>query len=385
MAKKMKNNNPRGSTDLHGSFIRAVRLLEYLRKNTDKNNPITQTDLFRAGDDNNNHIFGVRNTLAKNIAALTYAMNTDKHGIKPKEDWRLSYKQFDEFFGSDSEDEMPKGVTGIYFNHIFSEDELTAIINALNTSKAVSKTEAEVIIGKLVENLASKKYKPPKYKLDFSESIDSLSSEDPARLSKNIAVIQKAISDGFRVSFVYNRVYSKLLNPKEKPEPHGSIIRSVSPYYIVCEKGRLFLYSELEDGTFSVFLVDMMSKITPSGKGSSKIPSLPKHKIRGMPEEMTEEFKIRHLYSSYKNDYVTVEFEWNCRDKKTGEFICTALYGAFGNSFKIDGDGKVTVQTSKFGMKIFALQYADHVKVISPDDLVDDIAKSVRGLRDKYL
>lgn len=77
----MKNNNPRGSADLHGSFIRAARLLEYLRKNTDKNNPITQTELFRAGDDNNNHIFGVRNTLAKNIAALTYAMNTDKHGI----------------------------------------------------------------------------------------------------------------------------------------------------------------------------------------------------------------------------------------------------------------------------------------------------------------
>ena len=33
----------------------------------------------------------------------------------------------------------------------------------------------------------------------------------------------------------------------------------------------------------------------------------------------------------------------------------------------------------------FALQYADHVKVISLSDSVDDIARSVRGLRDKYL
>lgn len=393
MAEKMKNNNPRGSTDLHGTLARAVRLLEYLRKNTDKNHPITQTALLRAGDDNDKHIFGAKKTLVKTIAALANAMNTDKDDkLKPKEDWRLCYKGFDEYYDDcddDNDDKMLNNVTNIYFNHIFTDDELTAIINALYSSKAVARTQAEIITGKLVKNLAKKNYKPPAYVLDFSEPTDSLPGEDPARLSKTITVIQTAISEGLRILFDYNRIYS---NTKGDLKPYGNPVRNVSPHYIVCENGRLFLYGGFENGKLCVHRVDMITNIDfeyeGNGKGKSKItiPSMDKFNIGLPPEKMTEEFKVRHLYSSYKkDDWITVEFVWSCRDEKNGKLICTALYGAFGNRFKIDGSGKVTVQTSRFGMKIFALQYADYVKVIRPSDLVNEIAKSVRGLRDKYL
>lgn len=390
MAEKMKNDNRRGSNELHGTFSRAVRLLEFLRDNTDKYNTITQSKLFEAGGED--HVFGARNTIQKYIVALAEALNTDEYGtMKPKEDWRLSYKQFDEDYDSDSEYEIPKGVTGIYFNHVFSDDELTAIINALNTSKVVSKTEAEVIIGKLVNNLAKKNFESPAYKLDFSEFTDSLPGKYLDLLSQNITIIQKAISKGFRISFDYNRIYSdprgynkKYKDSRGELKVYGKRVRYVSPYYIVCERGRLFLYGGFENGKTCVLCVDMMTNISFSGKGKSTRPSLDKLNV-GMPDEMTESFKVRHLYSSYDKNWITATFEWNCRDEKTGEFICTALYGAFGDTFEMDENGIVTVRTSLFGMKIFALQYADCVKVISPDDLVDEIAKSVRGLRDKYL
>lgn len=383
MAKKMKNDNRRGSNELHLTLARTIRMLEYLRENTDKDNVISQTKLFEAGGEN--HIFGAITTLKKTIAALADALNTDEHGrLKPKEDWRLSYKGFDNYYGEcsgDNDDKVLADVTGIYYNHIFTDDEITAIINALHSSKAVTRTQAEAISGKLVKNLAPKKYKPPKYKLDFSEFTDSFPGGNQAQLSENIAVIQKAISEGLQVSFDYNRIYS---NQKGELKPYAKRVLYVSPHFIVCENGRLIMYGGFDEGKPSVHRVDMITKIHLAGKGKSTLQSLDKLKI-GLPREMTEEFKIRHLCSSYKKDYVTVEFEWNCRDEKTDEFICTALYGAFGNSFKIDGDGKVTVQASKFGMKIFALQYADFVKVTSPKDLVKEIAESVRGLRDKYL
>lgn len=385
MENKMKNNNPRGSADLSGTLERAVRLLEYLWRNTDKNRPITQAELLRAGG--KDHIFGAKATLKKNIVFLANLLNTDEHGIpKPKEEQRLIYKGFDEFCNSDAE--MPMDVTGIYFNHAFSEDELTAIINALYTSKAVSKNQAELIANKLAENLAAEKYKKSyreMYKLDFSEPPDVSPDCDPELLSKNIAFIQKAITERVQISFDYRRIYSGE-NGYGKQNKDGlntyksSRVTFVSPYCIVADHGRLFLFGAFDDREIRAFRVDMMNGIIYAGKGSSKIPAWEK------TGEMLDEpkFKRRHLYGSY-GDWTTVRFEWSCRDEKTGEFICTALYGEFGGDFEIDKNGLVTVQVSRFGMKIFALKYADHVKVISPDDLVDEIKKSVSGLRDKYL
>lgn len=384
MENKMKNNNPRGSYNLGSTLERALRLLEFLWRNTDKNHPISQAELLRAGGED--HIFGAKATLKKNIVFLANLLNTDEHGIpKPKEERRLIYKGFDEFIESD--EEMPMDVTGIYYNHVFSEDELTAIINALHTSKAVSKDQAELIANKLAENLATEKYKESylkMYKLNFSEPPDASPDSDPGLLSKNIAFIQKAITERVQISFDYHRIYSGS-NGYGKRYKGGlkayktSRIKYVSPYYIACDHGRLFLLGVFNSGKPCVFRVDMMKDIIYAGKGNGKIPAL--EKTGEMLDEA--EFKRRHLFGSY-DDWTTAKFEWSCRDEKTGEFICTALYGAFGGAFEIDENGLVTVQASRFGMKIFALQYADFVKVISPGDLVNDIKQSVSGLAEKY-
>lgn len=386
MAKILKNGNPQGSNELQGTFFRAMRLLEYLRKNTDENNPITQAEILRDGGDD--HIFGAKDTVRKYIAALADALNIDKFNApRPEEERRLKFKGSDKYYDNWGDDKnILPSITKIYYNHIFTEDELTAIINALCTSKAVSPADAETITDKLTKNLASTNYEPPLYKLDFSEPTDGLTEEDRARLAENIAFIQTAISEGFQISFKYNRKYRKLLDKKGEIEPFGTETHYISPHYIVSDHGKLFLYGGFKNGKMSVHRVEMISEITFAGKGkNSRIKSLPKNEIEGMPEEMTEEFKILHLNGSYKNDYKWVKFEWSFRDEKTGEFICTALDSTFGHEYKISDKGEVRVRTSLFGMKNFALQYADLVKVIEPPELVKDIAKSVRGLRDKYL
>lgn len=340
----MKNDNSRGTTELRGTLTRAVRLLEYLRKNTDKDHPISQTALFSAGGDD--HIFGTRKTIAKNVVVLANALNIDKYnGLKPEEDWRLRFRGFDDRYANgscdsddNSDDDKISDVMGIYFNHIFSEDELTAIINALNTSKAVSKTQTEIITGKLMNDLASKYYKPPVYKLDFSEPTDGLPGADPAQLSGNIAFIQKAIGGRHRISFVYNKING---GSKGRHKLSKKLIQNVSPYYIVCENGRLFLYGAFENKELCVLRIDLMEKTALALKGKRPIPSLEKN-IVGLGERDSE-FKARHLFASYDNDRVLTTFEWSCRDEDTGEFICTALYGAFGDEFSIDKNGLVNL------------------------------------------
>lgn len=380
MTRKLKNGNEPGSNELIGTISRVVRLLEYLRANTDKDNPISQSKLLEAGG--KDHSFGARATIRKYIEVLAEVLNQDEFGgRKPKDERRLSYKAFDEHY--DDDDALPAEIRDIYYNQVFSDDEITKIINALCTSKAVSKADAELIAEKLRKNLAKNSYIKPAYELDFSEYTDRAPGIDPAQLSENIEVIQQAISGGLRVSFDYNRLYS---NKKGELYCRGESVEHVTPHFIVCENGRLVMYGGFDSGKLCVHRVDMMTNICLAGKGKSTSPSLDKLKL-GLPADMdmTDEFKIRHLCCSYNNDYSTVKFKWSCRNEETGEFICTALYGAFGNRFRIDGSGEVTVQTSKFGMKIFALQYADYVEVTAPESLVKDIAGSVRGLRDKYL
>lgn len=389
MAKKLKNGNPQGSNELHGTLSRALRLLEFLKKNTDESNPINQAEILESGGDD--HIFGAKATVKKYILALANVLNIDKFNApKPTEERRLKFTGSDRYYDrfGDKRNALPPQIKGIYYNHVFLEDELTAIINALNTSKAVSAAKAKVIAEKLEKKLASKHYKPPLYKLDFSEPTDGLSDEDKERIAENIAFIQRAISERVQISFEYNRKYRKLLASDasaEKTASYGKTFRYISPHYIVSDEGRLFLYGGFSSGRLSVHRVDMMSEIRFSGKGSSRVASLPAHKIRGLPVKMNDKFKIAHLNGSYAESCINAKFEWSCRDEKTGEFICTALDGAFGNEYTINAKGKVSVRTSLFGMKNFALKYADFVKVTGPEQLVREVSKSVRGLRDKYL
>lgn len=84
--------------------------------------------------------------------------------LNPRKSGGWFTRNFEKIYGNKSdnvEEEESNSVTGIYYSHIFSDDELTAIINSLRTSKFVTKDAAEKIIGKLKDELASKYYKEP--------------------------------------------------------------------------------------------------------------------------------------------------------------------------------------------------------------------------------
>ena len=362
----------KGKKDNKTFLIRCVKLLEYLSENTDKENRISQAELRK--DRKIEPFLGTGETFHNMIVDLTEALNADGRSVKPEDEWLLVYKAFSEYYGeSENEpEEMSKFVKDIYFNHLFTNEEMTAIINSLRTSKAVNGEQVKSLTKKL-GRLMSKHYSEPRYKLELHEFTDS------PQLAENIVLIQKAISEGRKISFIFNYI-----NRFGMLVPTRSKRYSVSPHYIVSDKGKLYLYGGFDDNTLCDFRIDLMSDIHIQKRGGKAITSAEKHTIRGLPQIMDGEFKANHLNMSYESA-IMVEFQWTKRQSKTKELNCTILYNTFGDNFRINDDGIVKVRCSEFGMLIFAMQYSEYVTVLSPDSLCEKLADRVRELNEKYL
>lgn len=373
----MSFQDSKGKKDNKLLFMRCFRLLEYLRKNTDKDNATTQTKLRNAPEIKS--LFKNRTTLHDNIIAIGEAINSDANGaIKTDEnEWRLVYKAFTDNYGENSDDEekMSNRVAGIYYNHIFSSDELTAIINSLRMSKAVDEDRAKTIIAKIMKELSSKFYKEPAYKLNSCEFTDA------PELSRNLEIIQSAISAKNKITFAPN-YYDK----EHKLISCGS--HSVSPHYILANNGRFYLWctpdwSEAEDRPW-VFRIDLMTDIEISKAKGKPLPAVDKAHIRELPPEMSDEFKVKHLYMSY-DKAVTVTLKWEKTLRNSDTLNYTILHDHFGDNFRVIKDGVIAVRCSVFGIVNFALQYSDCVTVLEPDPIRAEIAERVRELNDKYL
>ena len=179
------NNNRKSNAVL---LERCFRLLDHLKHNTDSEHTITQAELRR--DKEISDYLGSKDTFNKMMQNLTLALNTNSNDeIKPEEEWRLVYKAFSNFYGdSDTEEDFDlSSVRDIYYNHIFTNDEITEIINALRMSKTADNDTCEKIIEKIKRELVSKHYKEYSCRLYNSEYTDS------DLLDTNLSLIQQAI------------------------------------------------------------------------------------------------------------------------------------------------------------------------------------------------
>lgn len=362
----------RGDRSNKKMLERCFRLLEYLRKNTDKDHPTIQA---RLRESELKPILGTNETFNKTVSQLAEALNYDKHGVKPEDEWVLVYKAFRDFYGEngDDADEMSSSVKDIYFNHIFTNDEVTAIINALRTTKAVSRERAENIIKKLKNRLTSKYYQEPSYKLNSCEFTDT------PRLSENLEIIQEAISDRKMLEFTFNYYGA---NGKLTP----CNCHSVSPHYIVVNNGRFYLWCSFNKFNNSwVFRIDLMTGVRISVYNKKPLPAEDTAHIRDLPPEMSDEFKVKHLYMSYETP-LTVKLK-NTKTLSDDELTYTFIHDTFGSNFTVidEKEGIVRVRCSEFGIINFALEYNDCVEILDPPELREKIAERVKQLNEKYL
>ncbi len=395
----MATNYCQGEKDNQRFLERCFAILEYLRRNTDSEHVTNQKNL-RLSKTGIEAYLGNSGTFPRTIRQLAAALNFNEVGVKPKDEWVLVYKAFaqdynddDEFCddgyndddskkkksvtgnsgekGKDTADETVKrrkSVTGIYFNHMFSEDELTDIINALHSSKAVSSERSKNLIKKLKDRLASNFYKDPACKLDFSEFTDS------PQLAENIKIIQRAISEHKKLSFTFNYYdQDKRLVPTAK----GQTL--ISPHYIVSDKGRIYLIGSFDNNKMYNYRADLMTDLS-----ITELSAAEKHKIRDLPTQMSSEFMVKHLLMSYETP-IRVRFK-NTKTNGDGTPNYTFIHDYFGGNFNVIDKKNNIVETwcSKFGIINLAVQYGQYIEVLD-EDLRRDISERLKTISEKYI
>lgn len=377
----MKNDNRRGQRSSRYDMLeRVFRLLEYLRVNTDRAHCVSQAELRRSAEIAD--FVPSKDTFNKTMRELADILNSGEGGVRPEEDWRLVYKNFAEVYGNDAgdfgEEEADKklrSVTGIYYSHIFSDDELAAIINSLRTSKFVTEQEAEKIIGRLKRGIASKHYREPSYTVNAHEPTDT------PELAQNLVTIQRAIGRGNKITFSF-RYYNEF----GSLEPNKSERHTVSPYHITMRGGAYYLLGGFESGKMCVYRIDLMDDIRLSKKDGKLVKSLPANKIHGLPRDAAEleRFKETHPYMSYETELIKVKLKALKAPRTNRGNRLTHLNGVFGNNYKYLGNGYYEVECTEYDILTFAVRECDDFKVVEPKTIIEKIKDKIREIGKLY-
>lgn len=386
----------------YSKIVRAYRILEYLRRNSDKEHIVTQASL-RKNPDISPYV-GDKETYNHTIVKLAEALNFDEYAVKPEENWKIIFDDFKKFYGEDDfddEDDFSDSSTmrirGLYYNHIFSYEEINSLIEAILFSKTVDTATAENIIEKIEKHLTTKFYKKSAKRICRVCEPESISREV---LKDNLLTIQQAIDDNVRISFIFNG-YDKYNNliPIHKNKD------TVSPYYIVANGGRYYLIACMETGglrtnNMSIWRIDLMSDIEiPNRKdklGIKGIPSLPKSEVKYLPHTWSEYFHYAHLNMSFDNPerirlrVLSPKEENNSDQAKRADY--TFLHDWFGNTFKYIKTEKanpdydiVEVMCSPYAMVNWALQYSDRVEILEPESVRSTVIQKINALNNKYV
>lgn len=174
------------------SISLVYRLLEFIKKNTDKAHPASQDALRKiAGKELSDKLMGDKGTFSRRLTELADAYNRDVNGnVLPKEKWKIVYPGFNKPEGS----KLRNGK--IYYAHAVSEFEMDFLIDKIRSSNCLTQNEKDSLEERLISALCSKYYKP----LDKGKNAlvrfiggDDESTTDNDEVAKKLKIIREHI------------------------------------------------------------------------------------------------------------------------------------------------------------------------------------------------
>lgn len=258
---------------------------------------------------------------------------------------------------------------GIYLkSRQFKDAELRMLIDSVLFSNTISEAQAKQLIEKLT-GLGNKYFRS---KVKHVVHLPKLIHSDNEQVLLNLDVLNDAIDQGRKVSFVYNS-YDKdfKLHPK-KQEPY-----IVNPYQMVANQGRYYLIGNYDKyDNISHYRLDRMTEVKML---DDKVK--PKDKVedfaRGysLPKHMAE-----HIYM-FSGPSVQVKM-------RVSEHMIGALIDWFGKKFRIVQEEAdkliVSVACNELAMKYWALQYGEYVEVLEPKSLREAICDAIDWMGSFY-
>lgn len=370
-------------------YERSYRILEYLKKNTDQEHKVKQSDLRKI--EYLKQYIGNKETFNDTIVNMANAMNSDSNErINPEEEWRIVFDAFAKRYGSEgTEEEDEEGthrmpIRGLYYNHIFSYDEINSLIEGILFSKTMTPEDGKKLIEKIESHLTTKFY--PKGAKQICR-VNEPQLTDKGRIRENLKMIQQAIDERVQISF---RFYG--YNRRKELEPVREEKDTVSPYYLVANGGKYYLLACKEMRIneelirkMSIWRVDLMGEMEIPGRdeklGIPGIPALKKEKVKHLPKQWSEDFHLSHLNMAF-DEPVKIRLKIT-RVREKADY--TFLHDWFGDTFRFVGKSDIVeVKCSPFAMVNWALQYSDRVEVLEPESIRQQVAEKVRRLYEKY-
>ncbi len=248
----------------------------------------------------------------------------------------------------------------------FTDAELRILIDGVLSSKHISARYSKDLIEKLV-GLSDKYFRA---RVQYIHSVGEWGKTDNKELFYNIEVIDEAISRKKQVTFDYNKYGAD-------KKLHKTKSHTVSPYQLILHNQRYYLMGRSEQWkNMGYYRLDRITNIALTDEKLVPITT-----IKGFERGINYKEISTALPYMYTDEPEYVEFI-------ADEAIIDQVIDWFGKDIRIvksgDGELTVTVKVSPMAMQLWAMQYAEHVRVTKPQALVDSIRATLKAAVKKY-
>ena len=310
-----------------GSFepkkLALIRIWQILKENSDYDHPMTQEDIATKLE-NEYGIVIERKAISRNISLLK------ESGV-----------------------EIESRRAGSYLDRRdFEDSELHMLIDGVLSSKHITARHSKDLIDRIC-SLSNKYFRSS---VKHIHSVNDWSKTDNQALFYNIELIDAAIEEGKQIHYDYNKygIDKKL---------HKTSQQYVSPYLMILHNQRYYLMAYSEYWHNMVFhRLDRITNMTIIDRKSTPIKNVPGYENGINYKELSS--TMPYMYSDQPEHI----------DFISDEGIIDQIVDWFGNDVRImksndEGKVRVSVKASPTAMEFWAMQYINHVEILSPEPL----------------
>lgn len=261
-----------------------------------------------------------------------------------------------------------KGKGYALYERLLEDEEIKYIVDAIFSSKSLSGREALSISKKL--GRIQSKYKRRQY--DYIYKGQSVNRTDKNNML-SIEIISEAIEENKKISFQYIE-YSEDGKPRVRHDGYRFV---VSPYYLINNNGRYYLFSNYKTkySTVQNYRIDYMIDVRKEAEDRVPLSSL-----EGMQNFDIAKYINEHVYL-FSSEVITAKVRILKR------YGIQYIYDFFGTDIKIHKDNESLycyIKASSDALFYWIVQFSSVLKVEEPKEFVLRIKEFFIEQANKY-
>lgn len=249
------------------------------------------------------------------------------------------------------------------------QSEISFLIDAVFSSKAIDGVKSK----KLAEKISAFSSKFNRKKYNYIYKSDEISRTGNKQLFYTIDILQDAIEQKKQVEFSYFKPFlSKDVAEKQLQKRYV-----VSPYYLINSQGRYYLvcnYEHYDD--VANYKLDQIKDIKILDTNAKPI-----NQIKGYENGFNvAKYASEHIYMfSAESVKVTMKLLDDYAFSVVSDW-----FGANASVYQKNGEVFADVNTNEKAIVYWALQYGEHIEIVSPQPLRQKIKEAIETLSKRY-